>query len=52
MNTISNLLNDAHNIFSCTYQLLRYALIFLWAICSLKAVLAAKLLAVQSQLAI
>jgi len=51
MNTIRNLLNNIHNIFCSTCELLRYALTFLWAILCSRAVLAAKLLAVESQLA-
>jgi hypothetical protein len=51
MNTIKNLLTNLCNLLDCACELFRYAVIFLWAIFSPKAVLAAKLPAVESQLA-
>jgi len=52
MNAIGNLLSNFHNIFCCICELLRRALIFLWAMFYPRAILAARLLAVESQLAI
>ena len=51
MNTIRNFLNNLHDIFCSACELLRYVLVFLRAIFCPKAVLAARLLAVESQLA-
>jgi len=51
MNTIKNLLINLCNLLVCACELFRYALIFLLALFSPKAVLAARLLAVESQLA-
>ena len=52
MNTIGNLLTNLRTLLCCVRETLGYALIFLWAIFCPKAVLAAKLLAVESQLAV
>jgi len=52
MNTIGNLLTNLRTLLRCVRETLGYALIFLWAIFCPKAVLAAKLLAVESQLAV
>ena len=52
MNTIRNLLTNLRTLLCCVRETLGYALIFLWAIFCPKAVLAAKLLAVESQLAV
>ncbi len=52
MNTIGNLLTNLCTLLCCVRETLGYALIFLWAIFCPKAVLAAKLLAVESQLAV
>jgi putative transposase len=51
MNTIKNLLINLCNLLVCACELFRYALIFLLALFSPKAVLAVRLLAVESQLA-
>ena len=51
MDTIKNLLTNLCNLLGCACELLRYAVILLWAIFSPRAVLAAKLLPVESQLA-
>jgi len=51
MNTIRNLLDNLHNIFCSTCELLRYALTFLRSILCSRAVQAARLLAVESQFA-
>jgi len=51
MNNIKNLLINLCNLLVCACELFRYALIFLLALFSPKAVLAARLLAVESQLA-
>jgi len=47
MNTIKNLLINLYNLLVCACELFRYALIFLLALFSPKAVLAARLLAVE-----
>jgi transposase InsO family protein len=52
MNTIRNLLTNLCNLLVCARELFQYAVILLWSIFSPKAVLAAKLLAVESQLAV
>ena len=52
MNTIGNLLTNLRTLLCCVRETMGYALIFLWAIFCPKAVLAAKLLAVESQLAV
>ena len=52
MNTIRNLLTNLRTLLCCVRETLGYALIFLWAIICPKAVLAAKLLAGESQLAV
>ena len=51
MNTIRNLLTNLRSLLDCACELFRYARVFLWAIFCPKAVLAARLLAVESQLA-
>lgn len=51
MNTIRNLLTNLHSLLDCVCELFRYALMFLWAIFCPGVVLAARLLAVESQLA-
>ena len=51
MNTIKNLLINLRNLLVCACELFRYALIFLLALFSPKAVLAARLPAVKSRLA-
>jgi len=51
MNAIKNLLTNLCNLLVCACELFRYALIFLLALFSPKAVLVAGLLAVESQLA-
>ena len=51
MNTIQNLLTNLYVVFNCMGEVLRYASIFLRAMVCPKAVLAARLLAVESQLA-
>lgn len=51
MNTIKNLLINLCNLLVCACELFRYALIFMLALFSPKAVLAARLLAVESRLA-
>ncbi len=52
MNTIRNLLTNLCNLLVCARELFQYAVILLWSIFSPKVVLAAKLLAVESQLAV
>ena len=52
MNTIRNLLTILCNLLVFACETFQYALIFLWAIFYPKAVLVAKLLAVESQLAV
>ena len=52
MNTIKNLLTNVCRLLVCAREMFRYALLFLWAIFCPKAVLAAKLVAVDSQLAV
>jgi hypothetical protein len=52
MNNIKNLLINLCNLLVCACELFRYALIFLLALFSPKAVKAARLLAVESQLAV
>ena len=51
MNTIRNLLTNLCNLLVCACEAFRYGLTFLRAILCSRAVLAAKLLAVESQLA-
>ena len=51
MNTLRNLLRNLRNALCCIRQLLSYTLTFLWALISPKAVVAARLLAAESQLA-
>ena len=52
MNALQNLLVNLCNILLCAGEILRYTLIFLRAVFCPKAVLAARLLAVESQLAV
>jgi len=51
MNTIRNLLTNLRSLLDCACELFRYARVFLWAIFCPRAVLAARLLAAESQLA-
>ena len=51
MNAIRTLLINLRHVFACAGELFRYALMFLWALFCPKAVLAARLLAAESQLA-
>ena len=51
MNTIRNLLINLRSLLDCACELFRYARVFLWPIFCPRAVLAARLLAVESQLA-
>ena len=50
MDTTKNLLTNLCHLLVCACEVFRYSLTFLWAILCPRAVLAAKLLAVQSQL--
>jgi hypothetical protein len=52
MNAIRSLLINAHRLLAGAGEVVRYALMFLWAIFCPKAVLAARLLAAESQLAV
>jgi putative transposase len=51
MNATRSLLMNARRVLACAGEICRYALIFLWAVFCPKAVLAARLLAAESQLA-
>ena len=51
MNAIKSLLINIRGVLACVGEMFRYALMFLWAIFCPKAVLAARLLAIESQLA-
>ncbi len=51
MNAIRTLLTSLRHVVSCAGEMFRYARMFLWAIFCPKTVLAARLLAVESQLA-
>ena len=50
MNTIKSNITDAQSVFRLAHQLLRYVSFFLKALLCPKAVLAARLLAAESQL--
>jgi len=50
MNATSSLLMNVRRVLACAGEICRYALMFLWAAFCPKAVLAARLLAVESQL--
>ena len=52
MNAIRSLLINAHRLLAGAGEVVRYALMFLWAIFCPKAILAARLLAAESQLAV
>ena len=52
MNAIRTLLMNLCHLLACAGEMFRYALMFLWAIFCPKAVLAARLLAAESQLAV
>ena len=52
MNTLRNLFWNLGRALNCVREIFRYLRIFLWAMFSPKAVLAARLLAVESQLAV
>ncbi len=52
MNAIRTLLTNLRHVLGCAYELFRYAQLFLWAIFCSKVALAARLLAVESQLAV
>jgi len=51
MNAMRSLLMNIRGVLACVGEMFRYALMFLWAIFCPKAVLAARLLAAESQLA-
>ena len=51
MNAIRTLLTSLRHVLACAGEMFRYALMFLWAIFCPKVVLAARLLAAESQLA-
>ena len=51
MNIIRNLLTNLRSLLDCACELFRYGRVFLWAIFCPRAVLAARLLAAESQLA-
>ena len=52
MKALGDILRNAANAFSCAWQVLRYLGGFAWAMLQPKAVLAARILALQSQLAV
>ena len=52
MNAIKSLLMNIRDVLACVGELFRYTQIFLWAVCCPRAVLAARLLAAESQLAV
>ena len=52
MNTIKSTLRNASGPVQLARHLIRYTAVFLWALLSPKAVLAARLLAAESQLAV
>ena len=49
MSTLQNLVRNAHQVFQFIGQLLKYSVTFLLALVQRKAVLAARLLAAESQ---
>lgn len=51
MNAIRTLLTSLRHVLACAGEMFRYALMFLWAAFCPKVVLAARLLAAESQLA-
>ena len=52
MNILQDLLKNLWSVLRCVHELSTYASTFLWAMLCPKAVLAARLLAVESQLAV
>jgi len=52
MNAIKSLLINIRGVLACVGEIFRYTQMFLWAVFCPKAVLAARLLAAESQLAV